>query len=124
MILYVHICRCRVQTKLRPLDRRRTAIVIMLTLLVVSCAAPIGDKNPQCVHWADIGECESNPGFMHSECAASCAGASDDSQECKALVASGGCTDPDVALVRCRSSCYKRLRQNLTDDREGNWCSH
>ena len=30
------------------------------------------DKHSSCVSWADQGECEKNPGFMQSDCAATC----------------------------------------------------
>ena len=32
------------------------------------------DKSPNCGAWAAAGECETNPGFMLSDCAASCGG--------------------------------------------------
>jgi hypothetical protein len=30
------------------------------------------DENEACGSWADSGECENNPGYMHDACAASC----------------------------------------------------
>ena len=97
------------------------AVVAMLLLFVY--AAPAGDKNANCAHWADIGECENNPGFMMSDCSASCAKSSGDSagkDVCEPLVKRGDCRRPVVALKQCRASCYRLLRKNLTDDTEGN----
>ncbi|XP_078667758.1 uncharacterized protein LOC144909575 isoform X6 [Branchiostoma floridae x Branchiostoma belcheri] len=31
-----------------------------------------GDSNPSCLGWAKLGECESNPGWMHPNCKLSC----------------------------------------------------
>ena len=78
------------------------------------------DKESHCAHWADIGECTRNPGFMQSNCALSCSASADtDPAECKDLVAAGGCTG-EVALKMCRASCFDALRRNLTTDTEGN----
>lgn len=56
-----------------------------------------------------------------AECAAACAAATgaDEPAECKQLVASGRCQS-DVALVKCRSSCFRALKANHTEDLEGN----
>ena len=101
-----------------------------LTLLLLASAASLpilggpSDKHSSCAHWADIGECESNPGFMKSNCAASCSASGTDEggvEECRALVAAGACAhDSEVALTRCRASCYRVLKGNLTEDLEGN----
>ena len=115
----------------RGRTRRRSSRLLpllpLLPLLVATSAAgaaPLVDKNANCAHWADNGECESNPTFMMNDCAASCSGATHDrdgSEACRPLVSSGACrTQADVALERCRSSCYQWLRHNLTDDTEGN----
>ena len=100
------------------------ALPLLLPLLAMSSsAAPLGDKNANCAHWADNGECEANPTFMMSSCAASCSGTvrdRDGAEVCAPLVAKGTCNKPDVALNRCRGSCYRWLRRNLTDDTEGN----
>lgn len=31
-----------------------------------------GDSDPQCNQWAEVGECETNPNFMRSQCKFSC----------------------------------------------------
>lgn len=58
-------------------DRRRkmlvTAFVPLFLLFAVSMAAEERDLNPSCKEWADRGECGRNPGFMLSNCGASCA---------------------------------------------------
>ena len=106
---------------------------MLLVLLAVAAgvlavrAAPVGigrDSDGNCAHWADSGECEQNPTFMLSTCPASCAAAQDagDDAECTLLVASGRCRS-DVALVKCRASCFRALKRNLTEDLEGNWYS-
>ena len=33
---------------------------------------PCKDDNAACARWAEDGECEKNPGFMHHSCAGSC----------------------------------------------------
>lgn len=30
------------------------------------------NKHPECTHWASLGECKSNPQFMHRECSPAC----------------------------------------------------
>ena len=80
------------------------------------------DNHQNCAHWADIGECSNNKQFMQQECAASCAQAMGDSSEpaeCAKLVQEGRCRS-DVALVKCRASCFRALKANLTEDLEGN----
>ena len=44
------------------------------TCQVVSGAPPkpCDDRHPSCEQWADGGECDANPGYMHTECAGSC----------------------------------------------------
>ena len=93
-----------------------------LAALLASLAVALGDKDRNCAHWADTGECESNPSFMLEHCAASCSQSADAGgrAECAKLVAAGGCAEREVALVRCRQSCYRRFRKNLTSDTEGN----
>ena len=86
--------------------------------VTLSASAPLMDKNADCARWADAGECDNNPGFMMASCAASCSSNRDDAPRAECLLAD--CANPKYALDRCRSSCYKRLRSNLTDDQMGN----
>ena len=102
-----------------------------LTLLLLASAASLpilggpSDKHSSCAHWADIGECESNPGFMKSNCAASCSASGTDEggvEECRARS-----SPPARARARLRSRAHALprlvlplLKGNLTEDLEGN----
>jgi hypothetical protein len=46
----------------------------MITIICPISAASAGctDKNDNCSFWASQGECQNNPGFMHSNCPVSC----------------------------------------------------
>ena len=41
-------------------------------MMVVVMGDPTPDRDESCEHWALIGECEKNPGYMLKECATSC----------------------------------------------------
>lgn len=54
----------------------RSLAVFLLTLLVVTVTATVHavpkDQHDTCASWAEAGECEHNPAFMHTNCATSC----------------------------------------------------
>ena len=98
------------------------ALVPPALILLVFAASAARDNDANCAHWAEIGECDKNPKFMQKECAKSCSMSERDTAdqaECSRLVKEGRC-HADVALVRCRASCYTALKANLTEDLEGN----
>ena len=98
------------------------ALVPPALILLVFAASAARDNDANCAHWAEIGECDKNPKFMQKECAKSCSMIERDTAdqaECSRLVKEGRC-HADVALVRCRASCYTALKANLTEDLEGN----
>ena len=86
------------------------------TLLTQAAALwALSDKNKNCPHWADTGECESNPNFMRENCAASCGKNSDsDGAECLRRVGS-------VPLSNCGRNTLQHfgslLRKQLRDRR-------
>jgi glutathione peroxidase-family protein len=43
-----------------------------LCLLWTGCLAVDRDKHANCAEWASVGECDKNPSFMKTQCAASC----------------------------------------------------
>ena len=47
-------------------------IVYKDTLIILSLLAACEDTNEKCDYWADIGECEANPGYMLINCQLSC----------------------------------------------------
>ena len=60
------------------------------------------DKNRNCVQWADQGECEKNPAFMQSDCAATCSKRPQDTlsrSECVSLSERGGCRSRQGAIL-------------------------
>ena len=60
------------------------------------------DKNRNCVQWADQGECEKNPTFMQSDCAATCSKRPQDTlsrSECVSLSERGGCRSRQGAIL-------------------------
>ena len=60
------------------------------------------DKNRNCVQWADQGECEKNPSFMQSDCAATCSKRPQDTlsrSECVSLSERGGCRSRQGAIL-------------------------
>ena len=108
--------RCATRRSRQRCRHRRSLLprLPLLLLITTSSAAPLVDRNANCAHWADIGECEANPAFMTSDCAASCADTGrdrDGAQVCAPLVDGGACKQADVALNRCRASCYRWLRR-------------
>ena len=46
--------------------------LLLSTMMVVVMGDPTPDRDESCEHWALIGECEKNPGYMLKECATSC----------------------------------------------------
>lgn len=65
------------------------------------------DKHDTCGHWASIGECDANPGYMHLNCAVSC-------DSCGKL-------DPARcvrSLTVCSVSCAQRISSPV-----GGWLS-
>ena len=76
------------------------------------------DNDANCAVWAASGECENNPAFMLKECAASCAGESDDEgvdlhQDCEPWVKDGECyRNPAFMLQQCKASCAKFAAAN------------
>ena len=66
------------------------------------------DKSPNCGSWADQGECEKNPGFMQSDCAATCSKRPQDTlgrSECVALSERGGCRSRRGAIPTMANTC-------------------
>ena len=61
-----------------PTPRRRACLFLLLALRPHRAAAEAkpfkctDTQGEHCALWAKAGECESNPGFMHVECAVSC----------------------------------------------------
>jgi glutathione peroxidase len=51
---------------------RLLTVVVVAALCCRSAAAAADDSNPSCFEWAEMGECEKNPGFMLPNCATSC----------------------------------------------------
>ena len=107
------------------------------------------DKSPNCGSWADQGECEKNPGFMQSDCAATCSKRPQDTlgrSECVALSERGGCHSRrgailtmasltvstlamailamgyacDLGASECTFTCLEWLQRTTTPDKEGN----
>jgi len=61
-----------------------------------------------CDHWAQSGECKTNPKWMLPNCAQSCSrhGCDDYDDDCSAWAAAGECTkNPSYMLSYCRKSC-------------------
>jgi hypothetical protein len=48
------------------------------------------DAHAECGHWAALGECTANPGYMLPNCGAACGGGSAPPLSCSGLEASGG----------------------------------
>ena len=86
------------------------------------------DENPSCLHWASIGECSTNPGYMLGRCKLSCGvrlpkpptapeECADDYDQCPGWASAGECApNPNMMLKGCKLSC------TLCDGTEG--CSH
>merc|ERR1712050_492018 len=81
----------------------------------VCCHPPAGkgdckDYNANCPGWAKLGECDTNPGYMHTQCrkscnkcTANCKNTVDDAL-CDEFAAKGKC-DMWSMKVKCRRSC-------------------
>lgn len=86
----------------------------MWALVVLTCsaaAAPV-DRHDNCRRWAEEGECQANPTYMHTECALSCSGTkaaskvSQVSRECDGYAEQGECNrNPAFMLSTCRKQC-------------------
>ena len=72
------------------------------------------DRNMYCADWADAGECDENPLYMHHYCALSCKTCSkqvdcqDDNKDCRAWATASisECDkNPDYMHVHCRKAC-------------------
>jgi hypothetical protein len=67
-------------------------IIVLVALFVTICpfaaAAECADTNENCSFWASQGECQSNPGFMHSKCPLSCGTCVEMKEEDLALIQS------------------------------------
>ncbi|WP_437836047.1 hypothetical protein [Sorangium sp. So ce1153] len=68
------------------------------------------DSNDSCSAWAASGECSNNPGYMLTNCCASCKSAgnqcTDSNDSCSAWAASGKCSNnPGYMLTNCCASC-------------------
>ena len=82
----------------------------------------LGASTKDCEHWATMGECEKNPGFMKTGCASACARLLLDTlpaEECARIWEEGGCARPST-LSQCKTTCLSRLKPTVTDDGEGN----
>jgi prolyl 4-hydroxylase len=97
----------------------------LLLSLARANAAP-KDSDPNCGHWADIGECESNAPFMLKSCAAACASQQTDAlsrAECDAVAAEtapgAGCRSR-AGVEGCRVTCFRAQQAALTEDTLGN----
>lgn len=75
------------------------------------CTLKCDDSSPECPAWAVSGECESNPMFMHTNCANSCGrcGAqlcNDANAGCSEWAQMGECTNnAEFMLTNCPQSC-------------------
>ena len=77
------------------------------------------DHHRSCAHWARIGECAKNPGYMLNKCAKSCHGKNfavatkkkfnkhgDNHQYCASWAKRGECKkNPNYMLKMCAKSC-------------------
>lgn len=103
--------------------RRRRLLVAVSALASVAHGRGV-DTEPHCFNWAETGECESNPRFMLTHCANTCAARSKDLRDqarCEALIAQNprGCRSEEV-LKECSGVCFARFQAELTPDKEGN----
>lgn len=78
----------------------------------LSASEPCADGNPEdCLVWAQQGECDRNPEYMHQECRQSCGqctsgGCQDLDRDCETWAEDGECTaNPDFMKVKCQRSC-------------------
>lgn len=74
---------------------------------------PCVDLSTDCAAWQRIGECESNPGFMHANCAAAC----------------GSCANPEFAQARASAAAAALAKQQQPQckDKAGEcafWAQH
>ena len=82
----------------------------------------LGASTKDCEHWATMGECTKNPGFMKTGCASACERLLLDTlpaEECARIWEEGGCARPST-LSQCKTTCLSRLKPTVTDDGEGN----
>ena len=63
-------------------------MVHLIACTITAAAAECADTNDNCSFWASHGECQSNPGFMHSSCPVSCGTCVDMKEEDVLLVES------------------------------------
>ncbi|KAL7558998.1 hypothetical protein ACA910_000062 [Epithemia clementina (nom. ined.)] len=61
--------------------RGRFQQLLLLVALIAHLGVGLEDKHASCEHWALIGECDKNPGYMLDNCAKSCGAAAGNSQE-------------------------------------------
>lgn len=47
-------------------------LVLLLTSSTLATVLALEDKHDKCQEWSEMGECDKNPGYMQSSCAASC----------------------------------------------------
>lgn len=104
--------------------RRQNLIFIVAFVRAVPSKAP--DQYETCRTWAESGECESNPAFMTSNCATSCASAtsykSQMMRECEGYAQQGECSrNPAFMLSTCRKECEAWEKEHgLRIDRDAN----
>lgn len=97
----------------------------MLSGCVFSCkrrAEERRDKDPRCDEYAARGDCDSQSGWMKTNCWTACDKLLDDQlskAECIEVESSGGCLT-QRGLEACRGTCMQRLQANLSRDEEGN----
>lgn len=73
------------------------------------------DNSPACQQWANLGECEKNPKFMHVECTKTCGACKgtkverqcqDDNADCERWALTGQCVkNSEFMMANCRKSC-------------------
>jgi len=66
------------------------------------------DRNPACLAWSQMSECEANPGFMRGECTASCGQCPGDRPM---MGAPGNCADVDAAAGGGAEYCANAIKE-------------
>lgn len=76
---------------------------------------PHDDEHEHCQSWAEMGECDRNPGFMRTSCELSCT--DDGHRHCKDWASNGQCfSNPGYMLQSCPMSCScKNLKRAQTE---------